>query len=56
MKLSAPKQIVWIISLVLGILGVLSLYVAIPVITPHAFWVMVVAWVILILATYLKGL
>jgi len=56
MKLSAPKQIVWIISLILGVLGVLSTFVAIPVITPYAFWVVVIAWLLLILATMMKGL
>ncbi len=56
MKLSAPKQIVWIISLILGALGVLSTFVAIPFFTPNAFWVVVVAWGLLVLATYLKGL
>jgi len=56
MKLSAPKQIVWIISLVLGVLGVLGTYVAIPFFSANAFWVVAVAWLLLILATLLKGL
>jgi len=56
MKLSAPKHVVWIISLILGVLGVLSTFVAIPVITPNAFWTVVVAWFLLILATYLRDL
>lgn len=55
MKLSAPKQIVWIISVVLGVLGVLSTFVAIPVITANAFWTVVVAWLLLVLATMMKG-
>lgn len=56
MKLSAPKQIVWIVAVVLGALGVLSTFVAIPVITGNAFWVVVIAWLLLVLATLLNNL
>lgn len=34
MKFSAPKQITWIIALILGIVGILASLVTIPVITP----------------------
>ncbi len=56
MKLSAPKQIIWIISLILGVLGVLSTFVAIPLFTGNAFWVVVIAWLLLVLATLLNNL
>lgn len=57
MKLSAPKNVVFIISLILGILGVLSTMVTIPIISEsnNAFWVVVIAWVLLVLGTYFKG-
>lgn len=58
MKLSAPKTVVWVISLVIALLGLLSYLgvFTIPGLGGHAFWLMTVAWVILLLATLLKGL
>ena len=56
MKLSAPKQITWIIALVVGLLGILGSLVTIPVISAYAFWLVVIAFVILIAATFLKDL
>lgn len=56
MKLNAPKQITWIISLILGVLGLLGQLVSIPVISGIAFWLVVVGLVLLLLATYLKNL
>jgi len=56
MKLSAPKNIVWVISLILGVLGILSVLVPIPFVSDYSFWFVGIAWVLLILATFLKGL
>ena len=56
MKLSAPKQITWWIALVVGVIGVLAHLVTIPVLSGFAFWLVVVAFVLLILATLLKDL
>lgn len=57
MKLSAPKTVVWVIALIIGLLGLLChLGVAIPFICTYAFWLVVVAWLLLLLATLLKGL
>lgn len=55
MKLSAPKQVVWIISLILGILGILGFLVPLPVITGLAFWLVTVGFVLLVLGTALSG-
>ena len=57
MKLSAPKQIVWTIALILGIVGILANLTTIPVITPVlGFWLVVVGWALLLIATAIKGL
>ena len=57
MKFSAPKQITWIIGLVLGIVGILANLVALPVITPViGFWLLAVGWALMIIATITKGL
>ena len=57
MKLSAPKQITWIIALILGIVGILATLVTLPVITAAiGFWLVVVAFVLLLIATITRGL
>ena len=56
MQLSAPKQITWWIALVVGVVGVLAHLVTIPVLSGLSFWLLVVAFVLLILATLLKDL
>ena len=55
MRLNAPKKIVWLISLIIAVLAIISTFVVIPFITINAFWVMGVAWLLLLLATFLKG-
>jgi hypothetical protein len=56
MKLNAPKQITWIVALVLGVLGLIGALIAIPFLTTYAFWLVFIAWALLVLATYLEGL
>lgn len=56
MKLNAPKVIVWVIALVLGVLGIIAALVTIPVLSSVSFWLVAIAWLLLILATYLKGM
>jgi len=56
MDLSAPKQITWLIALVIGVIGVLAYLVTIPVLSGFAFWIVVVALVLLLLATFVSGL
>ncbi len=55
MKLNAPKKMVWFLSLILAIISIVAYFVVIPVITGITFWVMVAAWLLLFLATFLKG-
>ena len=57
MKFNAPKQFTWIIVLVLGVVGILANLMAIPVITPETgFWLVVVGWALLLIATATRGL
>ncbi len=56
MRLSAPKEVVWIIAVILGVLGILGTYIAIPIASAHTFLLVAVGFVILALATLLKGL
>ncbi len=56
MKLSAPSQVVWIIALILGVVGVLATLVVIPTISGLAFWLVVIGWVLLLIATTTRGM
>ena len=55
MKLNAPKKNTWWVAVVIGAVGIVAKYVAIPFLSVYAFWLVVIAFVILALATYLKG-
>lgn len=55
MKLSAPKKIVWILSIVLVVLGIIGFFITIPFVTGYAFWFVAVGWFLLFLGTSLKG-
>jgi hypothetical protein len=58
MRLSAPRRVTWWIALVAGTVGVLEHYrvVHLPVIGPYASFLIVGAWLLLILGTLLKDL
>jgi threonine/homoserine/homoserine lactone efflux protein len=56
MNLSAPKVVVFLISLIIVLLAIVSRYTAIPQITPNAFWVAIVGYVLLALGVTMKGL
>jgi len=53
MKLNQPTNLVFIISLILGILGVIL--VLIGKFDPWNFWMVAVAWVLLVLGALLKN-
>ena len=56
MKLNAPKTITWWIAVIVGVLGILGSFVTIPFISAYAFWFVTGGFVLLALATFLKGL
>ena len=56
MKLSAPKNVTWWIAVVLGVLGLLGNFVALPVIGSFSFWLLVLGFAILAVATFVEGL
>jgi len=55
MKLNAPKQLTWVIALILLVLGLIGMLVAVPVLTAYAFWFAFVGGVLLLLGAFLKG-
>jgi hypothetical protein len=56
MHTNAPKFIIWLVAVIIGALGILAKFVAIPFLTVYAFWIVVVAFVLLALATILRGM
>lgn len=56
MTLSAPKQIIWVIAVILGVLGILSKFVEISFVTANGFWFVSAAFALLAIATLVKGL
>lgn len=56
MNLSAPTQLVFVISLVLGIVGILGKLAIIPGLITYGFWMIVIAWLLLVLGSVLKGI
>ena len=56
LKLSAPTQIVWIIALILGLVGVIATLGVIPTLSAYAFWLVVAGWALLLIATVIRGM
>ncbi len=57
MKFKSPMKLTWIIAVILGVLGTLPLLgVDVPVVGEYQILMLVAAWVLLALATVIKGL
>lgn len=55
MNLSAPTTVVFVISLVLAILAVLSTFMPLPIIGEYKFWVAIAAYIVLAAGNVMKG-
>jgi len=55
-NLSAPKQITFWVAVVLAVLGLIGQLVTIPVLSSLAFWLVLVAFLLLALGCLLEGL
>ncbi len=56
MNLSAPTVPVFAISLILAILAVISMFVVLPFVTQYAFWVAIIAYLVLMVGTLARGM
>jgi len=56
MQTNAPKFVVWAVAVGIGAAGILGKFVVIPVLTVYSFWLVVIAFILLALATVLKGM
>ncbi len=54
-RLSAPKQFTFLVSLVIAIVALVAFLVKIPNVSPHAFWIAIIAYVVLAVGCALKG-
>jgi hypothetical protein len=54
-RLSAPKRTTWWTAVILGGVGILANFFAIPIISGYSFWFVLVGFVLLALGTYGKG-
>lgn len=56
MKTNAPKSVIWLIAVILGVLGIAGKFVFIANVSANAFWLVAVGFVLLALGTVLRGL
>jgi len=55
MNLSAPTQVVFIISLILAVLALIGHFVNIPIVTQYQFWIAIAGYVVLAAGCMMKG-
>jgi len=55
MKLNAPKQITFLVALILAVVGLLGIIISIPFISAYAFWILFVGFCVLTAGCILKG-
>jgi hypothetical protein len=55
MNLSPPTTAVFVISLILAVLAIIGTFVAIPLISANAFWVAIIAYIILAVGNVFRG-
>lgn len=55
MNLSAPTTMVFVISIVLAVLAVLSTFMPLPIVGEYKFWVAIAAYVILAIGNIFRG-
>ncbi|MEM8863550.1 MAG: hypothetical protein AAGD96_35025 [Chloroflexota bacterium] len=55
MKLSAPTQPIFLIAVALAVLAIVGSIVTVPYLTAYGFWILLAAFVILVLGNIMKG-
>lgn len=53
-RLSAPTQLVFFISLIIAVIALIGFFV--PFLSVYAFWIAIVAYVVLALSCFMKGI
>jgi hypothetical protein len=55
MNLTPPSTAVFLISVILAVLAIIGKFAAIPFISDHGFWVVVVAYIVLAVGNLFRG-
>lgn len=53
---SAPNQIIWVIAIIVGILGLLAPYLSVAVLSTNSFWLVAAGFILLAVGTTFKGI
>ena len=56
LNLSAPKQVTWIIAVILGVLGLLGGFGVIKAIHSYGLYLLAIGWLLLVLGTLFEGI
>jgi len=56
MKLSEPKVVTFIIAIILALLAVLGMFISLPLISAHPFYVLSIAFILLVIGNLIKGI
>lgn len=56
MRLTPPKKIIWILSLIIAVVSIVAQFVFIPYVSAYSFWVMGVAWLLMFIGVTFKGI
>ncbi|HZH43086.1 MAG TPA: hypothetical protein VEY50_03265 [Lysobacter sp.] len=56
MKLSAPSWFAWLVALLCGGAGLAAKFGLLPAATPFMFWLVAAGFVVLLLATVIRGM
>jgi hypothetical protein len=54
MKPSAPSQLIWILGMLLGILGIIGHFASVDFLTTYNYWLLFAGFVLLALGTTFK--
>jgi hypothetical protein len=55
MNLNAPSTVVFWIAVIITVIAIISMFVAIPVVSQYAFWVAILGFVVLAAGVLMKG-
>lgn len=56
MKLSAPNKVLWLIAVILGLLGILAYAGVLVPLAVYAFWLVAIAFILLVIGTLFTGI
>ncbi len=51
MKLREPRFITWLVSIVISVVACISIFITIPHVSPRAFWVLALGYLVLLIGT-----